>query len=143
MASKIGFALLVLATLAGCGGGSTSVSIVGGQQPARRTFIFWSGSSGGERVVDVNNDAFAFFTDTGCLYNFQTGRENQGFCLNAGGDRVRYGVLAMRIVNVTSAAGTCIAALVEESTAQFVDIAIDAFGREVVAVTALRPNPCF
>lgn len=94
-------------------------------------------------MVDVNNDAFAFFSDTGCLYNFQTGRENLGFCLNAGGDRVRYGVLAMRIVNVTSAAGTCIAALVEESTAQFVDIATDAFDREAVAVTALRPSPCF
>ncbi|WP_194712592.1 hypothetical protein [Noviherbaspirillum soli] len=142
MASKIGFATLVLAALAGCGGGSASVS-VDGPEPSRRTFIFWSGSSSGERVVDVNNDAFAFFSDTGCLYNFQTGRENQGFCLNAGGDRVRYGVLAMRIVNVTSAAGTCIAALVEESTAQFVDIATDAFDREVVAVTALRPSPCF
>jgi hypothetical protein len=142
MALKIGFASLVLAGLAGCGGGG-SVSIDDGPQPSRRTFIFWSGSSSGERVVDVNNDAFAFFSDTGCLYNFQTGRENLGFCLNAGGDRVRYGVLAMRIVNVTSAAGTCIAALVEESTAQFVDIATDAFDREAVAVTALRPNPCF
>jgi hypothetical protein len=40
-------------------------------------------------------------------------------------------------------AGTCIAALVEESTAQFVDIATDAFDREAVAVTALRPSPCF
>lgn len=129
--------------LAGCGGGSTSVYVDDGPAPARRTFIFWSGSSGGERVVDVNNDAFAFFDDTGCLYNFRTGRENQGFCLTAGGDRVRYGVLAMRIVNVTSAAGTCIAALVEESTAQFVDIETDAFDREVVAVTALRPNPCY
>lgn len=142
MASRIGFASLVLVALAGCGGGG-SVSIDNGPEPSRRTFIFWSGSSSGERVVDVNNDAFAFFSDTGCLYNFQTGRENLGFCLNAGGDRVRYGVLAMRIVNVTSAAGTCIAALVEESTAQFVDIATDAFDREAVAVTALRPSPCF
>ena len=141
MALKIGFASLVLAALAGCGGGSVSVDA--GSTPVRRTFIFWSGSSGGERVVDVNNDAFAFYSDTGCLYNFQTGRENPGFCLNAGGDRVRYGVLAMRIVNVTSTAGTCIAALVEESTAQFVDIATDAFDREAVAVTALRPSPCF
>ena len=143
MALKIGFASLVLAALAGCGGGSTSVSVDGVPEPSRRTFIFWSGSSGGERVVDVNNDAFAFFSDTGCLYNFRTGLENPGFCLNAGGDRVRYGVLAMRIVNVTSVTGTCIAALVEESTAQFVDIETDSFGREIVAVTALRPNPCF
>lgn len=143
MALKFGFALLVLAGLAGCGGGSTSVSIDDGPAPVRPTFIFWSGSSGGERVVDVNNDAFAFFNDSGCLYNYQTGRENQGFCLSASGDRVRYGVLAMRIVNVTSVTGTCIAALVEESTAQFVDIEVDAFGREVVAVTGLRPNPCF
>ena len=142
MASKIGLASLVLAGLAGCGG-STSVSINDGPVPPGPTFLFWSGSSGGERVVDVNNDAFAFFSDTGCLFNFQTGRENQGFCLNAGGDRVRYGALAMRIVNVTSVTGTCIAALVEESSAQFVDIEIDSFGREVVAVTALRPNPCF
>ena len=142
MTLKIGFASLALAGLAGCGGG-TSVSIGDRPGPSGPTFIFWSGSASGERVVDVNNDAFAFFSDTGCLFNFQTGRENQGFCLNAGGDRVRYGVLAMRIVNVTSAAGTCIAALVEESTAQFVDIETDAFDREIVAVTALRPSPCF
>ncbi len=53
MALKIAFASLVLAALAGCGGGSTSVSVDGVPEPSRRTFIFWSGSSGGERVVDL------------------------------------------------------------------------------------------
>lgn len=142
MVSRTGFAVLFLAALAGCGG-STSVSINDGPVAPLPTFILWSGSSGGERVVDASNDAYAFYTDSGCLYNFRTGRENPNFCLTSEQNTVRYGALFMRVVNVLSTAGTCIAGLVEESTAYFIDIELDAFGREVAIVTALRPTPCY
>jgi len=142
MASRIGFALLVAAALAGCGGG-TSVSVSSTPDPVPPPFILWAGSSGGERVVDASNDAFAFYADSGCLYNFRTGRENPAFCLTSGQSTVRYGGLFMRIVNVLSVAGTCIAGLVEERTANFIDIELDSLGREIVIVTALRPSPCY
>lgn len=133
---------LLLATLTGCGGGDVFVGIGAGDNLAAPTYISWTGNSSGNQVVDVNNDTFAFYSDTGCLYNFRTGRENRDFCLSSAQGTVRYGGLSMRIVNALSTARSCITVLVEESTANFVDIELDALGREVVAVTSVRSAPC-
>ncbi|WP_147376868.1 hypothetical protein [Noviherbaspirillum saxi] len=133
---------LALALLVGCGGGEISLGISGGSDRFVPTFLSWTGNSSGDQVVDVNNDAFAFYSDSGCLHNFRTGRENPDFCLSSRQGNVRYGRLSMRVVNALSTAGTCITVLVEESTANFVDIELDALGREVVFVTAARPGFC-
>lgn len=135
--------LIILSLLAGCGG-ETTVWIGNGPLPVpfREPFIAWGGSAG-EKVVDADNEAYAFYADDGCLYNFRTGRENRDFCLTPGREAVRHGALRMRVVNVLSGANSCIAALVEESTGNIVDIELDAYQREVVAVTALRPSPCY
>jgi hypothetical protein len=133
---------LLLATLTGCGGGDVFVGVGGGDDFAAPSFISWTGNSNGNQVVDANNDIFAFYSDTGCLYNFRTGRENREFCLSSPQGTVRYGGLRMRIVNALSTAGSCITVLVEESTAHFVDIELDSLGREIVAVTSVRPAPC-
>ncbi len=144
MATKNWMSLLLLFPLFGCGGGEVGIGIgVGADSaPASHPFIAWTGNSSGDRVVDATNDAFAFYADTGCLYNFRTGLENRQFCLSTPQGGVRYGGLAMRIVNALSTNGACISVLVEESTASFVDIEVDAYGREVVAVTSVRPAPC-
>ena len=141
MKSRIGIATLLLAALTGCGGsysGSVDVSVV----PSNRLFVIWGGNSNSDQVVDANNNVFAFYADNGCLYNFQTGLENRNFCLTSAGDTALYGGFLMRIANVRSAAGICVAALIDEATAHFIDIEIDSFGREVVFVTALHPNFC-
>jgi hypothetical protein len=135
--------VLLSLLLAGCGGGEVDVGLGAESNPtSAHPFIIWTGNSSADRVVDVNNDAFAFYADTGCLFNFRTGLENSVFCLNVSRSNVRYGGLAMRVVNALSAAGTCISVLVEEATANFVDIELDAFGREVVFVTSVRPGFC-
>jgi hypothetical protein len=143
MGSKIWSLLFTAVTLSGCGGGGDSGSADEGQDSQAHPFLVWAGSSSGDRVIDANNDAFAFFADTGCLFNFQTGRENRDFCLTSGQSTAQYGRLFMRIVNGRSVVGSCIAALVEESTARFIDIQIDTFGREIVIVTTVQPEPCF
>jgi hypothetical protein len=140
MKSRMGIAALLLAALTGCGGGSASVDVNPGSPS--HPFVIWVGNSSGDRVVDANDHVFAFYADSGCLYNFQTGRENTGFCLTSSGDTALYGGFPVRIANVHSAAGPCVAALIDEATAHFIDIELDASGREVVFVTAFHADFC-
>lgn len=55
---RIGLILILLAALAGCGGGSGSdddeTDLLGS------TFIFWTGNSSGDEVVDASNHVFAW-----------------------------------------------------------------------------------
>ncbi|MEC4720072.1 hypothetical protein RY831_12990 [Noviherbaspirillum sp. CPCC 100848] len=144
MATNKWISFLLLIPLFGCGGGEVGIGIgVNAESaPDPQPFIAWTGNSSGDQVVDANNDTFAFYADTGCLYNFRTDLENAQFCLNTPQGTVRYGALAMRIVNALSTNGACISVLVEQSTANFVDIEVDPYGREVVAITSVRPAPC-
>lgn len=134
-------AALLLAALTGCGGGSVSVG-VSAFSVDEPSFIFWAGNSSGDLVVDATNQVFAFYADNGCLYNFQTRRENPNFCLAATGDTALYGGFLVRIANVRAVTGACITALIDPVTAHFVDVEIDAFGREAVFVTSLHPQFC-
>ncbi len=144
MKPRMQLAALMLATLTGCGGGYVSVGVSSGfDYYDDEPFLFWGGNSSGDQVVDANNDPFAFYSDSGCLYNVRTGRENIDFCLTSNPGIAVYAGLPVRIANVRSAAGTCITALVDEATRNFIDIELDPRGREVVFVTALRPDLCF
>jgi hypothetical protein len=136
--------VFMLAALAGCGGGVVGIDVVVGSgfDDDRNFFVVWSGNSNGDRVVDVNNHAFAFYSDNGCLYNFATGQENRSFCLTSTAGTALYGPLRIRIANIRSVTGTCIAALLEEVTGRFIDIELDAAGREVAVVTAMLPASC-
>ena len=84
---KITFRVIALgaAILAGCGGGG-SADVVAVQ--AAPQFIVWVGSAGGNHVIDGSGHDFAFYSDTGCLYNSQTGHENTAFCLLPGNNIV-------------------------------------------------------
>ncbi|HZW13770.1 MAG TPA: hypothetical protein VFF81_11330 [Noviherbaspirillum sp.] len=142
MRSRKAFAALLLTALTGCGGGSVSVGVVAFDDDDS-SFIFWTGNSNGDLVVDADNQVFAFYADTGCLYNFQTRRENRDFCLTAAGDAAVYGNYIVRIVNVRAATGACVTALVDPVNGRFVDVVIDTFGREAVSTTSLLPEFCF
>lgn len=123
--------------LAGCGGGSGS-----GDGSAPPSFIVWAGSSSGSNVIDGPGHLFAFFSDTGCLFNVQTGRENTAFCLSPSSNFVNYGAFHGQVVNVLVSNGTCQAAIIDSLTGNFSDIEIDSFGREVVLTTLLHPAIC-
>ncbi|HYD62343.1 MAG TPA: hypothetical protein VEC35_18415 [Noviherbaspirillum sp.] len=140
---RLGKALrtLLLVTLTGCGGGSVSVG-VGEFSDDEPSFIIWTGNYNGDLVVDANNQVFAFYADNGCLYNFHTQRENPHFCLTAPGNAALYGGFLVRIANVRALSGACVTALIDPVTAHFVDVEIDAFGREAVFVTSLHPQFC-
>lgn len=124
--------------LSGCGGGSTDVTVV---TPTPQ-FIVWPGSSGGAHVIDGLGHIFAFYSDTGCLYNSQTGRENSAFCLIPGSNVVAYGPFHGQVENVIVSDGTCQPAIIDQITGNFVDIEVDAYGREVVGTTSLHPAFC-
>lgn len=136
-----GLATFLLAVLMGCGGGYVSVSI-GSSFSDDDPFVIWTGNSSSDRIVDANNQIFAFYVDSGCLYNFQTHRENPTFCLTTGGNMAQYGGFLVRIVNVRVVTGACVTALVDPVTARFIDVEVDAFGREVLFITEVHPQLC-
>ncbi|NIA57796.1 hypothetical protein HAV22_29640 [Massilia sp. TW-1] len=127
------------ALLAGCGGGGdTNVTVVA---PSSQ-FIVWPGNSGGTQVIDGLGHTFAFYSDTGCLYNSQTGRENSAFCLVSGSNVVTYGPFHGQVENIVASDGTCRSAIIDQITGNFIDIETDVYGREVVATTSLYPAFC-
>jgi hypothetical protein len=125
--------------LAGCGGGGSGD---GGTVQTAPQFIVWAGSSAGIHVVDGPGHVLAFYSDTGCLYNFQTGQENSAFCLFPRSNVVAYGAFRGQVTNVLASDGTCEAAIIDSMTDNFSDIELDAFGREVVLTTQLHPALC-
>lgn len=130
--------LSLAALLGGCGGGGTDVTVV---TPAPQ-FIVWPGNTSGVHVIDGIGRIFAFYSDTGCLYNSQTGQENSTFCLIPGSNVVAYGPFRGQIENVIASDGTCQAAIIDQITGNFADIEVDTYGHEVVATTSLRPVFC-
>lgn len=131
-ATLAGAALL----LAACGGSSVAVVWSSGSG-----FIVWIGNSRGDHVVDGRNGSFAFTTDSRCLYNFQTGRRNDAFCLLPNDNVLAYGPFRGTISNAYAADGSCVATLTD-SGGNVIDIDLDAYGREVVAVTPQRAQQC-
>ena len=134
-------ALTVAVSLAGCGGGGSSSSDAR-DVVVEPSFLVWSGSGGGDEVIDADSKIFAFYADSGCLFNFQTGRENTAFCLQPGTNLAAYGPFRGQVLNVRAADGACVAALIDDTTGNFADIEVDSFGREVVLLTELRPSLC-
>lgn len=132
-------AACMLVVLAACGG---SVSVGIGVDSGGLRFVLWTGNFNGDRVVDADNQAYAFLSDNGCLYNFQTGRRNNAFCIVGGGSLVQYQGYAIRLANVRSTNGACVTALVDDVTLRFIDIDVDGSGREVVYLTPLQPVLC-
>lgn len=131
--------LLAAVLLTGCGGGSVDAVVVASSPSP---FLIWSGSTGGDRVIDGLGHQFAFRSGSGCLYNLQTGQDNQAFCLASRGNVVTYGAFQGQVANVLISDGTCHAAIIDSFTGNFSDIEVDAQGRELVFTTQLHPVSC-
>ncbi len=134
--------MLASLVLAGCGGGGSVDATVVTAAPPPPRFLVWVGSSGGSQVLDGVGHTFAFFADSGCLYNGQTGQENTAFCLAPGSNFVNYGAFHGQVANVLVANGACQAAILDSFTGNLSEIELDSFGREIVLTTALRPAIC-
>jgi hypothetical protein len=118
------------ATTGGTGG-------TGGNTTAR-AYIRWNGNANGEIVKDANNEDFAFYADTRCIYSFARRVETTNFCL--GTNPAYAGVFAGLAVHVQSARGTaggCIAVLATPEGLQ-VDIFTDSAGIQTVRALSTR-----
>lgn len=124
-------------SLAACGGSTVAVVWSSGSG-----FIVWVGNSRGDHVFDGRNQGFAFSTENRCLYNFQTGRRNDAFCLLPDGDSFAYGAFRGVISNARAADGSCVATMTDAASGNVINIDLDAYGREVVIVTARRMQQC-
>jgi hypothetical protein len=144
MRARRWLAALMLVALTSCGDGSGYYvrATFDGSDNSGFHFVVWSGNFNAERILDADSQAFAFFIDNGCLHNFQTGGRNASFCIIEGGNLVQYEGFVIRVANIRSPTGTCVAALVDDATARFIDIDLDGAGREIVFVTALQPVLC-
>jgi hypothetical protein len=132
-------AALLIASLTSCGG---SVSVGLDVTDGELHFIIWTGNFLGSRILDANSQEFAFFIDSGCLYNFQTGRRNASFCIVSGGNIIQYEGVRLRIGNIRSTNGTCVSALVDDTMTRFINVELDGSGREVVFITSIQPDLC-
>lgn len=91
-----------------------------------RTFIPWTGSVNGVVVKDAQNESFAFYSDTRCLYSYAQNQETTNYCLGSSYS----GYLANQPFIVMAAAsntGGCLAVLADPYGRQ-IDIWTDAFG---------------
>lgn len=140
MRTKKWLAALALMVLTSCGDGSVAIGLNVDSGGLR--FILWTGNVNGELILDADNQRFAFLDDSGCLYNYQTGRRNGAFCIARGGNLIEYQGFLIRIANIRLTNGVCAAALVDDATARFIDIELDGTGREIVLVTSLEPLLC-
>jgi hypothetical protein len=130
---------LLLTALTACGGTWS----MDGCTCFNDSFLILQGNSKGDEVTDADNEVFAFSVDSGCLQNFQTGRENRNFCIASPDNRMVFGGLRIRIANIRSiTGGNCFAALLDESTSRLIDVRLDASGTEVVRTTNLQPELC-
>jgi hypothetical protein len=111
----------------------------GGVGAGSRTFITWTGSANSQTVKDANNEDFAFYADTGCLYSYNTKTETSNFCLNNPTDpsnaSAQFAGLSVRVVSVKASAGGCIAQLAT-AAGKLVDVYTDANGIQTAAESA-------
>lgn len=128
----------------GCGGsnggsGTDTVDVsgggAGGGGSTTRGFIAWTGSLNGSTVKDANNENFAFYADTRCLYSYNRDIETSNFCLD-GQNAGAFDGLRIRVLSVATAGG-CIAALADLDGFQ-VDIHTSAAGVQTATVGAQR-----
>lgn len=137
---------LLSAVLTGCGGvyydGTVGIGLGIGVFSVDRPFIVWNNNANRELVLDADNDHFAFFSDTGCLYSENTNREIRNFCLLTTAGEADFAGLAVSVLNIRASSGACVAALVDRERRTLIDIEVDARNREVASRTDIRPDFC-
>jgi hypothetical protein len=138
MNTELSSSLLWLATasliglLSACGGGSSEDEV------PQRSFITWTNSVNGTTVKDAQNERFAFYTDTRCLYSYNMKQETSNFCLTTGANGNFAGTAVRVILAASTSGGECLAVLAAPDGRQ-VDIYTNA-GVQTVAVRSTRWN---
>lgn len=116
-----------------CGTSTSTGSTGGAATPTPRAFINWVNSVNGVTVKDANNESFAFYSDTRCLYSYNTQSETSNFCLSGANS----GSFAGQAVSITRAravgaiGGGCIAVLSDPNGFQ-IDIFTSPAGVQIV-----------
>jgi hypothetical protein len=103
-----------------------------GCTPAR-TFINWTNSVNGVVVKDANNEDFAFYSDTRCLYSYARQQETNNFCLYSGSAYGSFAGVPVQVMSATSSTGGCLAVLADYYGRQ-VDIYTNSAGTQIVSV---------
>lgn len=131
--------ILAGALLAGCGGGSDHA---GYPEPVRESaFINFTGAPNGDVVLDANGDSFGVTRREGCLYSDQY-QVLTNWCLTGDGTALDFGSYFVRPVSHPDGYGGCVTVLVEERSAQMIDIFLDRFGRLDFVITNLLAVRC-
>jgi hypothetical protein len=97
-----------------------------------RTFITWTGNANGVVVKDANNESFAFYSDSRCLYSYAREQETTNFCLSAGRADGYFAGVYVQVMAATSTTGGCIAVLADWYGRQ-VDIYTNSAGIQIVS----------
>jgi hypothetical protein len=124
------------------GGGTTGGGTAGGGTSSTRSFVSWNGSANGEIVKDANNEDFAFYADTRCLYSYIRQSETSNFCLSSNSASGNFAGRAMSVNSARSTTGTCITVLVDTATGNLLDIVTNSAGVQTVTVSSTRPAAC-
>jgi hypothetical protein len=103
-----------------------------GCTPAR-TLISWTNSVNGVVVKDANNEDFAFYSDTRCLYSYARQQETTNFCLYSGSAYGNFAGVPVQVMSATSSTGGCLAVLADYYGRQ-VDIYTNSAGTQIVSV---------
>lgn len=97
-----------------------------------RAFIRWNNSGNGEIIKDANNENFAFYSDTRCLYSYARQVETTNFCLSSGRSDGYFAGVYVQVMLASSTTGGCIAVLADQYGRQ-VDIYTSSSGIQTVA----------
>jgi hypothetical protein len=97
-----------------------------------RSFISWNGSSNGVVVKDANNEDFAFYSDSRCLYSYARQQETSNFCLSSGQAEGYFAGVYVQVMLASGSQGGCITVLADYYGRQ-VDIYTNSAGVQVVS----------
>jgi hypothetical protein len=94
------YTLYASSAASGGGGGSGS-------------YITWTNSDNGVRVVDANNEFFRFESGSRCLYSENMNQTTSNFCLYSGSANGNFAGQSVQVMLVAAVGGGCIAALAD------------------------------
>ncbi len=107
---------------------------------SNRPFISWSNNANGTIIKDSSNENFAFFSDTRCLYSFNTQKETSNYCVGSNG-KANFAGADIRVRAARSTSGYCIAVL-SAPDGRAVDIYTDSSGRQNFRITSSKWRSC-
>lgn len=97
-----------------------------------RSFITWTNSGNGVVVKDANNEDFAFYSDSRCIYSYARQQETTNFCLSSGRAYGYFAGVYVQVMLARSTIGGCIAVLADYHGRQ-VDIYTNTAGIQIVS----------